>query len=119
MGYPHETVEIIPANDVVTYGVILRGDNLVVRGLTIRDFPRICIQLYKPVLKNLVLADLKVSNSSQGISSPHDQVDGALIYNLEITGIDLIGLDCGTDRATNWHVEKTTISMNRGGDGSS
>jgi hypothetical protein len=119
-------VWLYPATDTIQLGIAARADNLIIDGFVLYRFPAVGIEYgRKDTQRNLVLKHLLVQQTEEGIRSTYDTdgslplVDGMLIYDVWLTDIWLIGLQCGLGPCNNVRWEALRIEMPMGDTGNS
>ncbi len=118
MAVPGETVEMIPANKKVTYGILVEGNDFSIRGINIKGFSTIGILFNDSKLKNMVITDLIITKSSEGIATWGGTVNNLLAFNIKIKKANQIGFHCGEGYGYNWRLERCLIDMDATGSGS-
>lgn len=117
MAEPGSAVELRASGG--TRGIAITGANrVVIRGLDLVGFADAGVAFNGFRQREIVLAEMTIDGSAEGIVLWGDRLDGLLVYDVRIVDADLIGLHAGNGTAYNWRVEGTRIDMRGGEDGS-
>ena len=115
--YQNEIVNIKSTGS--RYGFILTGDNLIVDGFNLDGFATAINFGKSTTQKNLILKNIKITNSGEGLAGSYDGTNtilqGALFKNIEIKNPDtsgyVIGLHCGGPPCQDIRITNTNIDL--------
>ncbi len=117
MAEPGAAVEL--RSSAGTQGIAISGANrVVIRGINLVGFTEAGVAFNGASQREIVLAEMTIDGSAEGIVLWGDVLDGFLVYDVRITNADLIGLHAGNGTGNNWRIEGVRIEMRGGADGS-